>query len=82
MTKADLKKYLEDNNVPETLYSLDGGTDEEKICLENVHGRWRVYHVERGKQTNEKYFQSEEEACNYFFDKITFVLDLIKKKIN
>lgn len=80
MNKNELKSYLQKNKIPEYLYSLEGGMDEDKICLAEVHGIWIVYRVEKGKMWNEHKFDSEEIACKYFFDEINFLLDIIKRK--
>lgn len=82
MNKIELKEYFKKHNIPEKYYSLNGGMEEEKICLDDVHGKWVVYSVERGKMWGIREFDDEEKACKYFLDEIIFLLELIKKKRN
>jgi len=80
MNKIELNEYLKKHNIPEKYYCLNGGMEEEKVCLDNVHGKWIVYSVQRGKMWSIKEFDDEEKACKYIFDEINFLLELMKKK--
>ena len=70
MNKIDLKKILQQNNVPSDLYSLDGGFPSESYCMNKTSDAWEVYYSERGKKRGTKYFLSEDEACEYFLEKV------------
>lgn len=66
MNKTELAEYLKKANIPNKYYSLNGGLDEGTFCLEEVHGRWQVYTVERGAMWSEHVFDKEEDACKFF----------------
>lgn len=82
MSYEELKKYLIDNKVPSLLYSLNGGMDEGKLCIDNVHGRWMIYWVERFTQYGIKFFENESEACQYFYDEISKIMEMNKSWIH
>jgi len=64
MDKKELKKYLLEKNVPEIIYSLEGGLPSEKYCIEENNEIWHVYYSERGIKQSIGYFDDEESACN------------------
>lgn len=68
MQNNSLKQKLLEMNVPNHLYSLDGGFPNEAICLNQSGNTWEVYYSERGIKTGLKLFESEESACDYFYD--------------
>lgn len=68
MKREELKKELQQMNVPSHYYNLDGtGRTDERYCLEFVNNEWQVYFSERGIKTTYKIFTSEDEACEYIF---------------
>ena len=71
MKKSELRDILIEKEIPSMLYNLDGkGRTDERFCLEYINNEWRVYFSERGiKTTNEK-FSSEEEACQFIYEKL------------
>ena len=64
MTILELKKTLDENNVPRNLYNLEkSGLKDQRVCLENTENGWNVYYSERGQKFDlEKYF-NEHDAC-------------------
>jgi hypothetical protein len=72
MKKNELKKKLFNENFPECTYSLDGGLPNEAFCLNKVLlSKWEVYYSERGNKSCLKYFSTEDEACDYFYELIS-----------
>ena len=47
-------------------YSLEGGTPNEALTLEDKGAVWAVYYSERGQRTSERIFPTESLACEYF----------------
>lgn len=78
MNIRDLEEKLVAAKIRPDSYSLTGGLPNEAFCIGNVNGRWEVYYSERGSKTSLKTFQSEDEACRYFYDWLTSSL----KKMN
>lgn len=70
MTVYELKKNLDEIGVSDDLYSIMiGGFPNDKLCLVKEE-TWQVYYSERGKKVGEKFFEREEDACAYFFEKL------------
>lgn len=71
MRKQELKKALIEMGIPSSYYNLDGtGRTDERFCLEYVSGEWRVYFRERGINTTNESFSSEEEACRFIYEQL------------
>jgi len=71
MKKSELKRKLIEDGIPRNMYSLDGGLPNEALCLAKDKRFWEVYYSERGLKRNLGRFESEEEACDYFYELIT-----------
>lgn len=67
MTKIELEKKLKNKGVREDSYSLQGGFPNEAYCLNATEIDWEVYYSERGSKSGLKTFNSESEACKYFY---------------
>lgn len=68
MNLKELKKQLDVSSLPENAYSLAGGLPNEAFCMEeSPDGKWRTYYSERGGRTGLMTFDTEDEACDYFF---------------
>ena len=67
MKKQELQQTLIDENVPDDLYSLNGGLPNEAFCLNKDQNSWEVYYSERGVKSQLMKFSTEEEACDYFY---------------
>lgn len=63
MTKLTLKQVLDAEGFNPRVYSLDGGSPNERLCMSAEAGKWCVYYSERGRRTGEQCYGSEEEAC-------------------
>jgi hypothetical protein len=81
MNISELKMALEKTNVDPYFASLDGEVKAESLVLERPEsGGWCVYYSERGQRTGERWFITEEEACQYIFDSLS--RDPLAKKRN
>lgn len=70
MRVNELKNKLDEIGVPQNLYSImTGGLPNERLCIVNEK-MWQVYYSERGKKVGHKFFETEEEACEYFYKKM------------
>lgn len=47
---------------------MTGGLPNERLCIIK-EDLWKVYYSERGHKSALKEFQTELEACEYFFEK-------------
>ena len=70
MDRQKLKNILLKNQVPEDLYSLEGGLPNEAYCIEKENDKWHVYYSERGQKRNIGYFENEADACFCLLNKI------------
>lgn len=78
MTVEQLEKELEMMEIPQELYSIMvGGLPNEKLCIAK-EDKWQVYYSEHGSKSGLKLFETESEACEFFFAKN----EKICKKIN
>ncbi len=70
MTVNELKNKLDEIGVPQDLYSIMiGGLPNERLCIVKEE-MWQVYYSERGRKVGQKVFETEEEACEYFYGKM------------
>lgn len=74
MKKYDLKKILEEEGVSKSLYCLDGGLPNEKLCLDYEGNKWVVYYSERGVRTGLECFINEDDACCYIYKLIKAIV--------
>lgn len=71
MKISELKGILDKNKINSNSYSLDGGVPHDKHVLSREdNGMWEVYYSERGGKFEVERFNSEEEACNFFLERI------------
>lgn len=71
MNCCELKRRLEELNVPKYDYSILGQKyPNEAFCLVYEDSLWKYYYSERGHRTGLKEFESESEACEYFYKQI------------
>ncbi|MGW6300808.1 hypothetical protein [Peribacillus butanolivorans] len=75
MKKDELQQLLINANVPKDLYNLNGGLPNEAFCLNKEDNIWEVYYSERGVKSQLKKFDSEDEACDYFYKTILELLN-------
>ena len=69
MDRKGLDAKLEKKKVPKDAYSLAGGLPNECFCMEKGK-QWEVYYSERGLKTQLKEFATEDEACEYMYNKL------------
>ena len=70
MLVNELKSKLDAIGVPQDLYSIMlGGLPNERLCIVK-EDMWQVYYSERKKKVGQKFFETEEEACEYFYEKM------------
>ena len=70
MYVSELKMKLNERGVSDDLYSImTGGLPNEKLCIIKDNN-WQVYYSERGNKIVLKEFESEHEACEYFYKKM------------
>jgi predicted SprT family Zn-dependent metalloprotease len=67
MIYHDLASALQKAGIREDAYSLECGTPNESLVLCREGQQWQVYYSERGIKTGLKYFDSEEDAVDYFY---------------
>ncbi len=70
MTRDELQQVLQKEGIRERAYSLSGGYEEDRYCLEASYSTWTVYYAERGNRREEKIFASENEACENLLERI------------
>jgi hypothetical protein len=67
MNKEELKNLLKKHNIPKLSYWLDGGMPDERLCLDYFDDEWCVFYSQRGMRSGLMKFQTEEDACDYFW---------------
>jgi hypothetical protein len=69
MRLDDVREILQAARVDPTYYSLDGER-HEALCLLAAGQTWRVFLSERGQRYEERFFDTEDEACTYFLKRL------------
>jgi hypothetical protein len=68
MNKKELRKLLIAENIRVDWYSLDGELIPDRTVLGQSGNGWRVFYFgDRGEISEDKYFKSETEACEYLY---------------
>lgn len=68
MNKKELLENLKNASILERFYKLEPPyPNHECLCLEYKSNKWTVYFLERGKIWDFIEFETEPEACEYFF---------------
>jgi len=71
MNREQLKQELDANGVePEAYYFGSGLPNEKYVLAQETTGKWSVYFSERGARAGNRTFDSENEACIYFLERI------------
>lgn len=68
-----LKEGLEDRRVPKSYYRI-GAYGEEALCILPEDGKWVVFEGEHGQRYNVHSFESESEACLFFWKRLQVFL--------
>ena len=63
MRVPELRDLLRRMPVPEDAFVLDGPAVAEAYVLDTDGHQWSVYYSERGLRTDERRFDSEDDAC-------------------
>jgi len=64
MNIKDLKRNLDENNVPRNSYSLNGELPMGSgYVLDFVYGKWIVFLFDRGGRYGESEYDNESDAC-------------------
>ena len=72
MNVFELEMKLKELHIPEEYYSLMiGGLPNERLCLVCEENVWKVYYSERGEKNGLKIFETEADACAYFYKKMS-----------
>jgi hypothetical protein len=68
MKLEELESRLASSGLRKDSFCLRGGAPNEAYCIEHrLDGKWQTYYSERGLRTGLKTFDTEDEACDYFF---------------
>ena len=73
MNKEELRKKLKMSKVPDYYYDLDKGWIDEGFVLRRKKKNsdvFEVFYSERGVNSEGKEFPSEDEACQYFYQRL------------
>ena len=63
--RQELADWLTAEGFDPRLYSLRGGAPDECFILNRFNGGWEVFYSERGNRNGQKWFKTEEEACEH-----------------
>jgi hypothetical protein len=64
-----LRKKLEDLNIPKSIYNLEGSVISIGTVLYKNYDKWEIIHIgDKGEQKIVKIFNTEEEACQFNLD--------------
>jgi hypothetical protein len=72
MNTQQLEEAIRENNIDERFVSLHGEVQDESYVLERELGQgWCVYYSERGERAGERFFLTEEDACQFIYDRLS-----------
>jgi hypothetical protein len=69
VTVDDLDEVLRAAEVDPSAYHLYGSSDEG-LCILPEGQAWKVFMSERGSRSDDRTFNTEDEACVYFLKRI------------
>jgi hypothetical protein len=70
MNTEDLKRIVEEEGFIRRVYSIDGDYLDNQLVLKKEGTVWAVFYYERGARWNERLFNTEDEACNNFLERL------------
>ncbi|MDP3673310.1 MAG: hypothetical protein WA191_18145 [Telluria sp.] len=70
MKVNELEKNLRKLKIPLDAYTLLSKPRDETLCIQKRDNEWTVFYSERGLETERKIFLSEDDACEYFLQRI------------
>jgi len=69
MKITELKEKLQELNIPESIYNLNGDISNPGMILYKNYDKWEIIHVgDKGEQIIAKIFYTEEEACQFILN--------------
>jgi len=69
MNIQELKRKLEENEIPVNAYSLDGSLPMSSGYVLDREGKyWIAYLFEKGDRNGITKFEKESQACSYIYD--------------
>lgn len=77
MNKRELAQRLVNEDIDKYSYCLEGGYPNESHCIFKNGDVWEVYYSEKGRKSKLKMFDTEEEACKYFY---SWLIKTLQKK--
>ena len=78
----ELKQKLNTLGIKQSNYVLGSFWDDKFSIIQNEN-KWEVFFSERGNKNDLKIFETEQKACEYFFNYITgfdFIMNDLKPK--
>jgi hypothetical protein len=67
MKIPELRRALAEHGINSRAYSIgEDRKDDEQYRLAESEGLWIFGYLERGNMVNERWFATEDEACDYF----------------
>ncbi len=66
----ELKRILGKNKIHRGLYSFNKNYNDMSFCLNSTSNGWEVYYCERGEKFEYHRFNTEDEACRYFLNRL------------
>lgn len=70
MNLTTLENTLKAEQIPTNAYTILSKPKDETLCIESSKEGWIVFYSERGLRSGEKFFSSENDACQYFIERI------------
>ncbi len=65
MNRRELRRLMASEDVRDDTFDLEGGNLNEVLSLRPTAGGWLVYFIERGEESFERLFDTEDEACDF-----------------
>lgn len=62
-------------NIPKDSYSIDD-VSNESLCLIYEGVVWKIFYSERGMRNEERFYLTEEDACDAFLFRLTKMLGI------
>jgi len=83
MNTNQLISELHELGILPNYFSILEGLKPDSIILDYYHGIWKVFYFsERGQESDEHIFSSEEDACLYIYNKFKKMKETMEKSIN
>lgn len=74
MDIGDVVKIIDTTGLLNISYSV-GAERENRLVLKQVGGHWLIYHFEKGQRDVFGDFQSEDEACRFYINKVANLIE-------